>query len=158
MQTLQGRLWLRAVDDSLNIGPASEHQVLSLSLSMYIYIYICTYIYIYICIHVYIHIYIYTYTYVCIYIYIYIYIYICIHMYIDSLNIGPAKEHQVPRRARDVHVTPQRSSLCRSSGMWCLRMWCLIIIGVTLSYTQMLPNMGSQNYNYQAPYPQTPHP
>ena len=45
-----------------------------------------------------------------------------------------------------------------SSGMWCLRMWCLIIIEFTLSYTYNLPNMGSHNYCYQTPHPQTPHP
>ena len=26
--------------------------------------------------------------------------------------------------------------------MWCLSMWCLIIIGLTLSYDEMLPKMG----------------
>ena len=46
----------------------------------------------------------------------------------------------------------------RSSGMWCLRMWCLIIIDFTLSYSYILPNMGSQNHYYQTPHPQTPHP
>ena len=46
----------------------------------------------------------------------------------------------------------------RSSGMWCLRMWCLIIIVVTLSYKYMFPNRGSHNYYYQTPHPQTPHP
>ena len=48
--------------------------------------------------------------------------------------------------------------LFRSSGMWCLRMWSLIIIVVILSYTQISPDMGSQNYYYQTPHPQTPHP
>ena len=40
-----------------------------------------------------------------------------------------------------------------SSRMWCLRMWCLIIIGFTLAYTYSLPNMGSQNYYYKSPHP-----
>ena len=42
--------------------------------------------------------------------------------------------------------------------MWCLMMWCLIIIAVTLSYNYILHYMGSHNYYYQAPHPQTPHP
>ena len=46
----------------------------------------------------------------------------------------------------------------RSSGMWCLRMWCLMMIDLTLSYTYMLHVTGSQNYYYQTPHPQTPHP
>ena len=33
--------------------------------------------------------------------------------------------------------------------MWCLRMWCLIMIVSTLSYKYMLSNMGSNNYSYQ---------
>ena len=45
-----------------------------------------------------------------------------------------------------------------SSGMWCLRMWCLIIIYLALSLTYILPDMGPQNYYYQTPHPQTPHP
>ena len=45
-----------------------------------------------------------------------------------------------------------------SSGRWRLRMWCLIIMGFTLSYTYVLPNMGSQNYYHRTPHPQTPHP
>ena len=39
-----------------------------------------------------------------------------------------------------------------SSRMWCLMMWWLIMIGFTLSYAYSLPNMGSQNYYYQAPH------
>ena len=38
------------------------------------------------------------------------------------------------------------------------KMWCLIIIGVTLFDTYILPNMGSHNYYYQTPHPQTSHP
>ena len=34
----------------------------------------------------------------------------------------------------------------RSSRMWCLRMWWLIIVAVILSYTYMLPYLGSHNY------------
>ena len=42
--------------------------------------------------------------------------------------------------------------------MRCLRIWCLINIDLTLSYTYMLPYMGPHNCYCQTPHPQTPHP
>ena len=71
----------------------------------------CVYIYIYI--YVYIHTYTYIYTYKC----IYIYIYICI----QTCALRPAS---APPRIRASSFEPAFGS----SRMWCLRMWCLIIL------------------------------
>ena len=65
------------------------------------------------------------------YISLYIYIYTYIH---------------TPLGAPSFPTCLAAGSYFRSSGMWCLRMWCLIIIDVTLSYKYMFPNMGSRNY------------
>ena len=54
----------------------------------------------------------------CIYIYIYIYIYIC------RCHSGDLSAAQVPARGPG----DSTRSVLGSSGMWCLRMWCLIII------------------------------
>ena len=56
------------------------------------------------------------------------------------------------------HPHGQPPDFFRSSETWRLRMWCLIIIDVTLSYAYILPNIGSHTYCYQTPNPQTPHP
>ena len=60
-----------------------------------------------------------------------------------------------PRRSGPRH---RRGPRIGSSGMWCLRMWRLIITYVALSYNYMLLNMRSQNCHYQTPHPETPHP
>ena len=78
------------------------------------------YIYIYICICRWLYIYIYTHTY---YIYIYIYIYI--------KGVSGVRSDRFAAEMRDGvlqnwgRVWPD---MLGSSGMWCLRMWCLIII------------------------------
>ena len=47
---------------------------------------------------------------------------------------------------------------CRSSGMWCLRMLCLIII-VLPPYTMVkLIIMFGNIYHSKTPHPHTPHP
>ena len=74
----------------------------------------------YMCIH---NIYIYIYTYIMIiYIYIYIYTY-------QKLAVGPAPA--IRERAHTLELLAQDHAdlaLLGSSRVWCLRMWCLIII------------------------------
>ena len=65
---------------------------------------------------------------------------------------------QIPLPVIRGRNTTNWQPILRSSGMWCLRIWCQIIIDVTLSYTYVLHNIGSHNYYYQTPNPQTPHP
>ena len=104
---------------------------------MCVYIYI--YIYIYrererereretyvcsVCVYIYIYIYIYSYIYIYIYIYIYMYMYTYIYIYIYIFRCSAAGIRENGSRPPG----SERSEVFRSSGMWCLRMWCLINI------------------------------
>ena len=70
------------------------------------------------------YIYIYTHISLSLYMYMYIYIYIYIHIYKTDSLLGHAGRPTscLPRvvAASDRHFG--------SAGMWCLRMWCLMII------------------------------
>ena len=46
-----------------------------------------------------------------------------------------------------------RAALIGSSGMWCLRMWCLIIIGFTKRHNVINLNIWRQNCDHQTPHP-----
>ena len=76
----------------------------------------------------------YTYIYIYIaYIYVHVYVYIYIYRYI-YIYISPHTDQHTNTWARAMPVRGQQRQLFRSSGMWCLRMWCLIIIASILSY------------------------
>ena len=52
-----------------------------------------------------------------------------------------------------------REATFRSSGTWCLRMWCLIIIiiiSVAQTINTIYHNIWRLNYYYQTPHPSTP--
>ena len=63
------------------------------------------------------------YVYVCVYIYIYIYIKF-IHRQINRYRLAQGPAPGTPR-GHTLRYAPQQVG---SSGMWCLRMWCLMII------------------------------
>ena len=80
------------------------------------------------------------------YIHIYIYIYIYIQKKSSACYSRASAAARGPRPSeRAGAASIYEVHTFRSSRMWCLRMWCLIIIGVTLSYTYILPTMGSHN-------------
>ena len=61
---------------------------------------------------------------------------------------SPVNCAPIGKKTRRSSTPPTRKhrAYLGSSRMWCLRMWRLIITDATLSYTHILPNMGSHNY------------
>ena len=86
--------------------------------------------------YMYVYIYIYVCMYVCMYIYIYIYIYTHAAGGVSgsALKRRPAPRQPPARHARSA-VNLAFSQFLGSSRMLCLRMWCLMKIDLTLSYT-----------------------
>ena len=71
------------------------------------------------------------YTYMYVYMYVYIYIYICAHTYMCVyIYIYRERERSYILRTEFASDTCAAHDLhrLRSSGMWCLRMWRLIIL------------------------------
>ena len=115
----------RADDDRGHLGGPARQQI-------YMCVHMYTYIYIYIYIHTHAYIYIYTYTYTHIYIYTYTYSYTYCNFNSKRISESNSSTNSHIRCNRNSN---DNNSIMSSSGRWCLRMWCLIIVDVTLSYT-----------------------
>ena len=78
------------------------------------------------CIYIYIHTHIHN------HIYIYIYIYICIYTYAECLRITTLRLMLTwgDVKTIDTFSWLRNGPSFGTSGMWCLRMWCLIIIAM----------------------------